>query len=145
MAARDQVHTTNLQTVLALATRNANGAGAAVNLGAAPGPYAACTFFVLVGTVTDGAHNPVVVESVDGVTYTAVALSDLLIHSGNNAPKDANGNYTAAFAALASNTNQKVGYIGSQPYVSVNGVDSGGTGAAYEVKALLGSPLHLPV
>lgn len=143
----DMTHKANLVAVAPLQVRNATTTGSPVNRGAAVvgGPYQALTFFVIVGTVTDGAHPLTMLESADGITYTPVAMVDLIIASGNSAPKDVNGNYTAAFGPLVTNMPQKVGYIGLQPYVNLTSVDTGATGAAYSVYALLSSPLHLPV
>ncbi len=146
MSIKDQVHSINLFAAITYGAHTTAVTGTALNLlTVAGGPYYAHTIFVYVGTVTDGTHTPTLMESADGSTYTAVALTDLIIPSTNGAAKDANGVYTAAFAPLASNVDQKVGYIGVQPYIRLDTADSGTTGAVFGAKYLEGNPRHGPV
>lgn len=146
MSSKDMSHNSNLATSVAMGVKNSATTGTGFHRGTvAGGPYLGATVFVKVGTVTDGTHVPAIMESDDGTTYTAVAFTDLIIPDSNNAPKDANGNYTAAFANLATNTDQKVDYIGVKPYIRVDGADSGATGAAWAAHILFHHPRHSPV
>ena len=76
---------------------------------------------IAVGTITDGTHTPVLNESNDNATWTAVAA----------------GNMVGALAALASNVDQSVSYIGSQRYVTVIMTVTGApaTGGVYGISA----------
>jgi hypothetical protein len=146
LSAKDRVHSSNLFNAITFAAHNSATTGTVLNLTTATGgPYYAHTIFVYAGTVTDGTHVPVLMESADGTTYTVVALADLIIPATNLAPKDANGVYTAAFANLATNTDQKIGYIGIQPYIRLDAASSGTTGAVFGAKYLESNPRHGPV
>ena len=145
MSVKDRVHSSNLFNAITFGAHNSATTGAVLNLSTVTGgPYYAHTIFVYTGTVTDGTHAPVLMESADGVTYTAVVLNDILIPATNNAPKDVNGNYTGAFANLASNVDQKIGYIGIQPYIRLDAASSGATGAVFGAKYLESNPRHGP-
>lgn len=63
---------------------------------------------IQVGAYTDGSVTPLVEESADNVTYTAVADADLT--------------NTEASAALSSAGVSNIGYIGSKRYVRVTAV-----------------------
>jgi hypothetical protein len=143
---KDMVHNINLFTAVTFGAHNSATTGTALNLLTALGaPYYAVTIYIRAGTVTDGTHTPIMMESADGSTYTTVALNDLIIPATNGAPKDANGNYTGAFANLATAVDQKVGYIGTQPYIRCDAADSGATGATFGIHYILGNPRHGPV
>lgn len=75
-----------------------------------------------VGTITDGTHTPTVEESdASGSGFTTVAAADLV----------------GTLAALATNTDQKVGYIGKKRYVravvTVAGATTGGVYGAHVI------------
>jgi len=77
------------------------------------------------GTRTDGTHTPKLQESDDNSTFTDVASSDL----------------QGTFAAIASNTIQRVGYVGSKRYLRVVTTVSGATvGAVYGATIVRGNP-----
>lgn len=118
----------NLQTVssLAPAARNASANGSGVDL---QGFDAAMVTFV-VGTITDGTHTPSVEESSDNSVFTAVAAADLI----------------GTLAALASATNQSVGYRGAKRYVrAVSTVAGATTGGVYAAVVVRGRPAQGPV
>lgn len=118
----------NLQTVtsLAPATRTASANGSGVDL---QGFDAAMVSFV-VGTITDGTHTPSLEESSDNAVFTAVAAADLI----------------GSFAALASATNQSVGYRGGKRYLrAVSTVSGATTGGVYGAVVLRGRPAQGPV
>lgn len=103
-----------IATSLAPAARTATANGTGVDLQAA----GSATAHFLVGVITDGTHTPKIQESADNSTFTDVAPSD----------------QSGTLANLASNTNQKVGYIGKLRYiravVTVSGATTGGVYAA---------------
>ncbi len=78
----------------------------------------------IVGTISDGTHTPKVQESDDNSTWSDVASSGLV----------------GTLSNLASNTNQRVKYIGIKRYiraaVTVSGTTNGGKYAAIVVRAL---------
>lgn len=76
-----------------------------------------------VGTVTDGTHTPKLQDSADNSTWADVAAANL----------------DGTFAALASNTDQKIGYIGGERYLrAVSTVAGATTGGVYEATILGG-------
>lgn len=79
------------------------------------------------GTITDGTHTPKVQESDDNSSFTDVAAADQL----------------GTLAALAANTVQRVGYIGSKRYiravVTVAGATTGGQYSAAIIKGVSAS------
>lgn len=82
------------------------------------------------GTITDGTHTPKLQESADNSSFSDVAAADLV----------------GSFAAIANNTLQRVGYIGSKRYVRVVVTVSGATtGGVYGASIVLGSPRKAPV
>lgn len=108
----DMKQSNDIQNSLAPAARTASANGSGVDLS---GFHSANIAFV-VGTITDGTHTPSVQESDDNSTFTNVAAADL------------NG----TLAALASNTNQRVGYRGTKRYVrAVSTVSGATTGGVY--------------
>lgn len=83
-----------------------------------------------VGVITDGTHTPKLQESDDDSTYNDVAAADQL----------------GTLAALASNVNQKVGYIGIKRYVrAVSTVTGATTGGVYAALVVKGLPHRSPV
>jgi hypothetical protein len=93
--------------------------------------YEGAEAVIQVGTVTDGTHTPKLQESDDNSTWTDVAAANL------------NG----AFVALASNTVQRVGYIGSKRYIGivVTVTGSPATGAAYGGTIHRAQPWNAPL
>ncbi len=82
------------------------------------------------GTMTDGTHTPKIQESDDDSTYTDVASAD----------------QQGTLAALASNTVQRAGYIGSKRYIRAVSTVAGATaGGVYGALVLRGSPHIAPV
>ncbi|MDA8254986.1 MAG: hypothetical protein M0Z99_04980 [Betaproteobacteria bacterium] len=114
----DIKQTQDVQNSLAPAARTASANGSGVDLA----NFASATVAFVVGTITDGTHTPSVEESDDNSTFTAVAAADLI----------------GTLAALASNTNQRVGYRGSKRYLravsTVAGATTGGVYAAVVIR-----------
>ncbi len=124
---RDQASNISVQTSLAPAARTATANGTGVSVANVD----AATISIEVGVITDGVHAPSVQESADNVTWNNVAAANL----------------TGALAGLASNTNQRVGYIGIQPYVRVVTTITGApvTGGVYTASVILGHPRKAPL
>lgn len=101
---------------IAPVVRTANTAvnGTGVDLQGYEGAYALVHF----GTYTDGTHTPKLQESDDNSSFSDVAAGDLL------------GAFTAAAAAGAANTVQKVGYKGGKRYIRVVLTTAGATSGA---------------
>lgn len=96
---------------IAAYTATTNGAGVDVS------NYGEVEILIAPGTRTDGTHTPKVQESPDNSTWADVAAADLV---------------GTALAAIASNTVQRVGYIGSKRYLRVVTTVAGATtGAIY--------------
>lgn len=114
----DIKQTQDVQNSLAPAARTASDNGTGIDLA----NFASATVAFVVGTITDGTHTPSVEESDDNSTFTAVAAADLI----------------GTLAALASNTNQRVGYRGSKRYIravsTVAGATTGGVYAAVVIR-----------
>ncbi|MBC7193872.1 hypothetical protein [Marinobacter sp.] len=126
MATVDLYNNLSVATTLAPAARTANANGSAVDLQG----YEGALIQAIVGTITDGTHSLTVEESADGATWTAVAAADL----------------QGSFANLVSNTNQKVGYLGTKRYIRVNAAVTGATsGGVYAVVVLRGNSRKHPV
>jgi len=126
MATVDLYNNLNVVATLAPAARTAAGTGTAVDLQG----YEGALIQAVVGTITDGTHTLTVEESADGTTWTAVAAANL----------------QGSFANLASNVNQKVGYLGTKRYIRVNATVSGATtGGVYAVAVVRGNPRKAPV
>lgn len=126
MATVDLYSNLSAATTLAPAARTANATGTTVDLQNFDGAL----IQALVGTITDGTHSLTVQESADGTTFTDVDAADM----------------QGSFAALASGTNQKVGYLGSKRYVRVNAGVSGATsGGVYGVLVVRGAARKYPV
>lgn len=116
-ARSDQLVTTSLGPA-ARTNGTANGTGADL----ARGHNA--TIHFIVGTITDGTHVPTVEESdLLASGYTTVAAGDL----------------AGTLANLASNVNQKVGYIGKKRFVrAVSTVSGATTGGVYAAAVVVG-------
>ncbi len=126
MATVDLYNHLSVATTLAPAARTAAATGATVDLAG----YEGALIQAVVGTVTDGTHTLTVEESADGTTWAAVAASNL----------------QGSFANLGSNTNQKVGYLGTKRYIRVNASVTGATtGGVYGVVVVRGNPRKYPV
>lgn len=94
--------------------------------------YSAATVVLHVGTVTDGTHTPKLQES---DTTTSGDFTDV-----------AAANLSGTFAALESDTMQRIGYIGRKRYVRVviTVAGSPSTGGAYSACVVRGRPQSLP-
>lgn len=120
---RDLYHNLTNATTLAPAARTASANGTGVDLAG----YEAALVVFEVGTITDGTHTPKIQESSDNSTFTDVAAGDLL----------------GTLAALASNTNQQVGYIGAKQYIrAVSTVAGATTGGVYSAVVVKGHARH---
>jgi hypothetical protein len=87
-------------------------------------------FAVAAGTVTDGTHTPALLSSSDGTLFAPVVAPNL----------------QGTLAAVASNTVQRVGYVGNDRYLRLDVVSAGATaGAALAASAILGNPAIKPV
>ena len=110
------------QISLAPAARTAAANGSIIDRQGFDGVYALLAF----GTWTDGTHTPALLESADGVTFTAPAAADLL------------GSFAAVGSAAGNNTIQQVSYIGSARYlrlvVTVTGATAGATSTGLIVR-----------
>jgi hypothetical protein len=84
--------------------------------------YNASAVIFEAGVVTDGTHTPTVTESDDNVTFTAVAAGDLI----------------GTLANMASNTVQKVGYMGRKRYIRANYTVAGATTGAVTSALVIG-------
>ena len=111
------------------ATYNSAQTGTGVDLSG----YDAAMAIVQVGAITDGTHTPKLQESVDNVTFTDVAATDIVLGKSGN-----------ALAAASANAVQCVGYIGAQRYIRVYVTSSGATGAVYGAMISLGKPNQAP-
>ena len=114
----DIKQTQDVQNSLAPAARTASANGSGVDLA----NFASATVAFSVGTITDGTHTPSVEESDDNSSFSAVAAADLI----------------GTLSALASNTNQRVGYRGTKRYIravsTVAGATAGGVYAAVVIR-----------
>lgn len=107
------------------ATRNGDTNGSGVDLRG----YEAAMVVFDTGAITDGTHTPSLEESDDDSTYTTVAAADL----------------QGAFANLAANSVQRVGYSGGNRYIRAQCNSSGTTGAAYSATIVRGRPHAAPL
>lgn len=112
----------NIQTI----STNTTTAGSSIDLNG----YESATFNFKLGVRTDGSYLPVITESDDGTTFTAVS-SDFLIGTP---------------AALAtSHTSQRIGYVGKKRYVKASITSTSvTTGSLATVDVILGSPRTAP-
>ncbi len=108
----DTKQTQDVQNSLVPAARTSSANGSGVDLA----NFASATVAFSVGTITDGTHTPSVEESDDNSSFSAVAAADLI----------------GTLSALASNTNQRVGYRGSKRYIrAVTTIAGATTGGVY--------------
>ena len=123
----DLVNLIGVSTSLAPAARTttANGTGVAL------AGFNSVAILFVVGAITDGTHTVKVQESDDNSTYTDVAAGDLI----------------GSLSALSANTNQKVGYKGSKPYVRAVTTITGSTstGGVYSAVVIRGDAIKQPV
>lgn len=114
----------NIDAVATLApsARTASANGTSVGIA----NYDAAMLLIHPGTITDGTHTPALQESSDGSSgWTAVAAADMI----------------GTLAALASNTIQRVGYIGTKPFLRIATTVSGATtGGVYGASIVRGRP-----
>ncbi len=105
------------------------------------GGYAGLTLALLPGAWTDGSHAFALNESDDNSTWTTVVAADIL-------PGSEVGVYGTAttFVSItaATTTVQRIDYIGRKRYVQVVTTETGATGAAYALDAILSSPTVFP-
>lgn len=101
------------------AAKTATSNGSSVDLAG----YGSALAVLVVGTITDGTHTPKLQECDDNSTWTDVAAGDL----------------EGTFAALASTTNQYIGYKGHRRYIRVVVTVAGATtGGVYGAAVLKG-------
>ena len=107
------------------AARTATANGTGVDLAG----YRATMVVFNVGTITDGTHTPKLQESDDNSSFTDVAAGD----------------QSGTLAALASNVNQEISYLGSKRYIrAVSTVAGATTGGVYAALVLRGNPITAP-
>ena len=133
MAIRDLLRTQLVSQSLAPAVRvNGTATGTTVDLRG----YDAAVITVSFGAYTDGTHTPTVLQSVDGVTFTACTYGTDL---------DGPSNLTAVNSVAGANTIQQIGYIGSQRYIAVVITTTGATtGAISAANIIAGYPRNAP-
>jgi len=138
----------------ALPTNKANITGQTVTLTG----YNACTLYIPSGTWTDGTHTFTIQESPDSSTWSTVAAADLVTwqatSASNTTPVKATDSNSlpsghiqpSAISSAPTAINQRIGYIGGQPYVRVNVAVTGSpaTGAQYDCVWVLGEPRIFP-
>lgn len=116
---QDTKNSMDAVTTLAPAARTAVANGTGVDLANFDG---ALVVFQ-VGAITDGTHTPKIQESDDNSTFTDVSAEDLI----------------GSLTDLASNVNQRVGYVGTKRYiraaVNVSGATNGGMYGALVVRS----------
>lgn len=111
------------------AARTADADGTAADLLG----YGSAVAMVEYGAWTDGTHTPALEESIDNVTFTAVAAADLL------------GIFTACSGAGTDNAVQRVGYIGNSRYIRIALTVAGATtGALSSAVIVRGHPASAP-
>lgn len=112
--------------------------------------YNAATLYILAGVYTDGVHTFTIQESPDNTNWSNVANTDLVawqapsptqfyppVKDGNSQPQP--------ISSAATAINQRIGYLGAQPYVRVIVTVTGATnGAAYDCIWILGEPRNMP-
>ena len=130
MTVRDLKNNISIAGSLAPAARTASVNGTAIDLRG----YDAAMVRVSFGAYTDGTHTPKLQHSVDGATYTDVAVSDM------------DGAFVAVNSSVGANTAQDVGYLGEQRYLRVvMTVSSATSGALSSAVIVAGYPHNAPV
>jgi hypothetical protein len=112
--------------------------------------YDGAMIYLLAGTWTDGTLTPVIQESADNSTFTTVANTDLVAFQATSAtvftPVKNGGAQPAAISSAATAINQRIGYIGAQPYIrlvtTVTGSPS--TGCLFDAIIVAGRPRFMP-
>ncbi len=123
---QDLKNNISIATSLAPAARTASANGTGVDLSGFDSAVAVIT----PGAITDGTHTPKLQESDDDTTYTDVGAADLI----------------GSFAAIAANTNQKVGYIGAKRFIRVVSTVAGATnGGVYGATVIRGHARNYPI
>ena len=116
--------------------------------------YNAATLYINVGTWTDGTHTFIIQEAPDSAgspgAWNTVATTDLVTFAANT-PTDATpvktGNaQPTVISSAATAVNQRIGYLGSQPWVRVVDTVTGSpaTGCAYDAYWICGEPRLMP-
>lgn len=123
----DQKSTLNTASSIApgaAITATENGAGVDLS------NFNSATVVFNVGTITDGTHTPSIEESDDNATFTAVDPSLLI----------------GTLTALASNTVQSIGYIGTKRYIRAVSTVTGSpaTGGYYTAEVVRGNGRKQP-
>lgn len=121
---RDMKNNVDVVKSIDPATYNSDQTGAGVDLRGFGSSMAA----IQSGALTDGTHTPKLQESDDDATYADVAAADL----------------EGAFANIAADAVQRVGYKGAKRYVRVFVTSSGTTGAIYSALIARGLPVIAP-
>jgi hypothetical protein len=123
----------NIKVVPALTPRAAiatdtTTAGTAVDLQG----FEACVFAIASGVLTDGSYTPLIEESDDNSSYSAVADADLMSTEA-----------AEAFAATDDAEVHKIGYIGHKRYVRLSMVAASTTSGGFLAAiAILGHARH---
>lgn len=113
-------------TSLSPAARTATENGVGVDLQG----FDAATVVIQVGTITDGTHTLKIQESDDNSTFTDVDAADLI----------------GTLSNLASDTNQRIGYIGIKKYIRVVSTVAGTTsGGIYGALVIRGNARTYPL
>lgn len=133
MAIRDLLRNQVITLSLPPAARvNGTATGTTVDLRGFDGAAIMVSF----GAYTDGTHTPTVLQSVDGVTFTACVYGTDL---------DGPSNLAAVSGSAGANTVQQIGYIGSQRYIAVVITTTGATtGALSSASVIAGYPRNAP-
>jgi hypothetical protein len=96
--------------------------------------YESCEFVILSGVLTDGTYTPLIEESDDNSSYSAVADADLLSTEA-----------AEAFAATDDAEAHSIGYVGHKRYVRLSIVSAGTTSGGFlAAMAYLGHARHNP-
>lgn len=133
MAIRDLLRNQLVTQSLAPAARvTGTATGTTVDLRGFDGAVITLSF----GAYTDGTHTPTVLQSADGVTFTACTYGIDL---------DGPTALTAVSSSAGANTTQQIGYIGSLRYIAVVMTTTGATtGALSAATVIAGYPRNAP-
>jgi hypothetical protein len=97
--------------------------------------YESCEFLIASGVLTDGSYTPLIEESDDNSSYSAVADADLLSTEA-----------AEAFALTDDAEVHKIGYVGHKRYVRLSLVSATTTSGGFLAAiAVLGHARHNPV
>lgn len=112
--------------------------------------YDGAMIYLLAGTWTDGTFTPVVQESVDNITFTTVAVTDLVAFQATSAtvftPVKNGGAQFAVISSAATAINQRIGYIGGLRYIRLLNTVTGSpaTGCTLDAFIVAGRPRFMP-